>query len=117
MTNYEVLQALRSYAVHRSSTTTNEDPSKVSLENRVRDYLNSTPIKTLTRPNLEALKQTLEQFTPCNGEKLSRLEIMQVINTLPSTEVELFRIISNIEKRLNEGEIQQILGCIQQYRT
>lgn len=112
-----MLQCVRSYAARRSAASTNEDPAKVALEEAVRSYLNNSSIKAVTRPQIEAVKATLEAFrmTKADSEddaKLSKAEVYELLNSLPSTQVELFLLIRSIEDRMSEAEIQGLLDAI-----
>lgn len=84
----------------------------MQLETSVRSYLNSTRIKTVTRPQIEGLVRRLEEFKAGSGGKLTQLEILQILNLLPNSEVELFRIVGKIEERLTEAEIQTLLELV-----
>jgi len=84
----------------------------VQLEHSVRSYLNSTPIKSVTRPEIEGLVRELGEFKGVSGEKLTQLEVVQILNLLPTREVELFRIVGKIEERLTEAEIQALLEIV-----
>ena len=42
---------------------------------------------------------------------------MQIVNSLPCSEVELFRIVGKIEERLKEAEIQALLELVKRERA
>jgi len=98
ITNYEVLQCLRQYSKHRQ-----EDSQQTELEQQVKEYLNSTPVQKLTREQIE------NQVTNLAGLALSKAEKLQLLNLQPTTVVELYLVMSNLEERFSEEEIQTIL--------
>ena len=113
-----MLQCLRGYAAYRAAHPTNEDPEKISLENSVRKYLNSTRVSTLTRDQLDPLFKSLESFRSTKPQqdeeeaKLSREELMEVLNTLPTTQEEIYLIVKNTERRMGEEDVTALLDIV-----
>ncbi|CAG9315805.1 unnamed protein product [Blepharisma stoltei] len=106
ITNYEVLQCLRYNAKYRSEHPTKENLEKVKLEEEIRTYLNTTPAYNQRRESLTLLSENLQKYD------LSKGEILQILNHQPKEAVELYLIIGNIEERVNEQQIQEILSLI-----
>lgn len=102
MTNFEVLQVLRYN--HRYRRGNKEELN--ALEEEVKLYLNQTPAKDQRRDKLETLKNALKPLG------ITKAEFLQIANLMPSTSVELYLIIPNIEERLNETQIAEVLKLV-----
>ena len=72
----------------------------------MKSYLNSTPARDQRRERLEELRNGLKAFG------ISKTEALQIINLMPSTSVELYLVIPNIEERYNEKQISELLAII-----
>ena len=112
LTNYEVLQVLRYNARYRGDQAQEEmsSPEVLAIEGEVKKFLEATPASTYTRQSISSLVEALKTFN------LSKLEINQIVNTLPQYPVELYLIISNIDERFSEQKIQDLLSVIAAYR-
>lgn len=102
MTNFEVLQVLRYN--HRYRKRNQEKLNE--LEEEVKLYLNHTPAKDQRREKLETLKNSLKPLG------ITKAEFLQIANLMPSTSVELYLIIPNIEERLSETQIADVLKFV-----
>ena len=84
----------------------NKQEEENLLENEVRKYLNTTPAKDQRREKLEIIKEKLKKMG------ISVTEFLQIANLMPSTTVELYLIIPNIEERFTDAQISEILSII-----
>ncbi|CAN4115013.1 unnamed protein product [Withania somnifera] len=95
LTNFEVLDFLRSRGAGR-------DPTRVIVpiapsEFKVYDYLEQTAAGNQTR-------QVIDEFLgKCKSIDLAKAEILNIINILPSSLVELYPIIEEYDTRFGEA--------------
>lgn len=105
LANYEVFQVLRCNRKYRKE----KGLKTPVLEREVREYLKTTNCLEQKRHKIEALMKKMKDFG------LSKQEVSQIINLVPQTHVELYLIISNIEDRLQDDQILEILDSIKTY--
>ena len=79
------------------------------LEDEIREYLNTTPSRYQTSLKVRSLCESLVPFN------LSKSELLQIVNLMPQSLVELYLIISNIEDRLDEQKIQELSSLIKKH--
>lgn len=106
ITNYEVLQCLRYSSRYRADHPTKESAEKIKLEEQIREHLNTTPALGQRREKLTSLCSSLKKYD------LSKGEILQILNNMPKETVELYLIIPDIEERVNEQHVSEILNLI-----
>eukprot|EP01132_Coremiostelium_polycephalum_P001246 gene1246-1571_t len=95
ITNYEVLNLLKHKRKIPGEVLLNEFTSRVTR------YLETTPAKRETSQSLDECKKKI--VGPKYG--LVSSEILQLMNTAPSTEVEIYLIVEECEDRLNPLEL------------
>jgi DNA-directed RNA polymerase subunit F len=78
------------------------------LEEEIREYLDMTPAK---KQRGEGIRKSMEKMKALG---INKTEALQIVNLMPTTPVELYLIISNIEERLAEGQVGELLECIKE---
>ncbi|PIA31646.1 hypothetical protein AQUCO_04900149v1 [Aquilegia coerulea] len=104
LTNYEVLDFLRSRGA-------SNDPTRVIVpiaqsEFQVYDYLIESAACNQTR-------ETINEFVKrCGKFHLAKAEIINIVNTRPSSAVEIDPIIEECETRMGNEEVEELVKLI-----
>ncbi|KAL8481663.1 hypothetical protein ACS0TY_027971 [Phlomoides rotata] len=106
LTNFEVLDLLRS----RGAGT---DPTRVIAsvspsEFKVFDYLENSAACNQTREIIQKFVDVCKKFD------LAKAEILNIINTRPSSAVEVYQIIEDCDIRMEEDTIHELVETINQ---
>ncbi|KAM0059189.1 putative RNA polymerase subunit RPB4/RPC9, HRDC-like superfamily, Rpb4/RPC9 superfamily [Helianthus debilis subsp. tardiflorus] len=105
LTNFEVLDFLRSRGAAK-------DPTRVLAsvapsEFKVYDYLERTAASSQT-------KESITEFAAkCKPYKLTKSEIINIVNIRPSSSVEIYPLIENLEARLEES-VEELVELVLQ---
>ncbi|XP_014496287.1 DNA-directed RNA polymerase III subunit RPC9-like isoform X2 [Vigna radiata var. radiata] len=105
LTNFEVLDFLRAKGASK-------DPTRViakvaQSEYKVYDYLVDTPASNQTRESIN------EFLTSIKRHDLAKAEVLNILNTRPTEDVELFPIIESCEKRFPiDEEVAEIVELV-----
>ncbi|WVZ08773.1 hypothetical protein V8G54_022119 [Vigna mungo] len=106
LTNFEVLDFFRAKGASK-------DPTRVIVkvahsEYKVYDYLVDTAASDQTRENID------EFLTSIKRHDLAKAEVLNILNTRPAAEVEIFPIIENCEGRSpdEEKEVTEIVDPV-----
>lgn len=103
ITNFEVMEKLTQHLAEDQS----KQPNNVkSVTTSTLDYLKTTPIANQTREKIANYIKALEQYD------LTHTEAIQLLNFLPSSEVELHLLIEDCAGRLTEENIAALLSEI-----
>lgn len=103
LSNFEVLDLLRSRGADKGPLS-----KLVPSELKVYNYLIPTPAGT---QNTESLKNFLADTEPFN---FTAAEKLQVLNSRPSTEVEVHLIVEDCDERLSSERVEQFLAVVEQ---
>ncbi|CAJ1866504.1 unnamed protein product [Sphenostylis stenocarpa] len=104
LTNFEVLDFLRAKGASK-------DPTRViakvaQSEYKVYDYLVGTAASDQT-------KETINEFlTSIKQHDLAKAEVLNILNTRPVADVEIFPIIENCEGRFSDDEVNEIVELV-----
>jgi DNA-directed RNA polymerase subunit F len=106
LTNAEVISVL----IDRGCGDGHHHPGARSLasEKVVFEHLRSTTA-TLSRSKLQLLSEEVKPFN------LTRIELLQLINLVPRSAVEVHLIVESCEDRLDDEQIQQIINILSKY--
>uniref|UniRef100_A0A061RUZ3 DNA-directed RNA polymerase III subunit RPC9 n=1 Tax=Tetraselmis sp. GSL018 TaxID=582737 RepID=A0A061RUZ3_9CHLO len=104
VSNSEVLQVLE----ERGSNSLGDQASGLPSERKVHEYLRTHSAGNIPRDALMKFLEAVQEF------KLSKTEILQIINLKPSTMVEMYLIIQDCDERLNEEALEKLLDRTQQ---
>ncbi|XP_047153513.1 DNA-directed RNA polymerase III subunit RPC9-like [Vigna umbellata] len=104
LTNFEVLDFLRTKGASK-------DPTRViakvaQSEYKVYDYLVDTAASDQTRESINEFLTSIKQHD------LAKAEVLNILNTRPAAEVELFPIIESCEGRLPDEEVTEIVELV-----
>ncbi|GJU53977.1 DNA-directed RNA polymerase III subunit RPC9-like protein [Tanacetum coccineum] len=104
LTNFEVLDFLKSRGAAK-------DPTKVLApiapsEFKVYDYLVQSVAKSQTRESIAKF------VTECKPYKLTKSEIATIINIRPSSGVEIDPLIENLDSRLGEEGVEELVQLV-----
>ncbi|BAT86051.1 hypothetical protein LR48_Vigan03g259600 [Vigna angularis] len=104
LTNFEVLDFLRTKGASK-------DPTRViakvaQSEYKVYDYLVDTAASDQTRESINEFLTSIKQHD------LAKAEVLNILNTRPASEVELFPIIESCEGRLPDEEVTEIVELV-----
>ncbi|XP_052729612.1 uncharacterized protein LOC108326771 isoform X1 [Vigna angularis] len=105
LTNFEVLDFLRTKGASK-------DPTRViakvaqSEYKQVYDYLVDTAASDQTRESINEFLTSIKQHD------LAKAEVLNILNTRPASEVELFPIIESCEGRLPDEEVTEIVELV-----
>ncbi|QCD98473.1 DNA-directed RNA polymerase III subunit RPC9-like [Vigna unguiculata] len=104
LTNFEVLDFLRAKGASK-------DPTRViakveQSEYKVYDYLVDTAASDQTRESIN------EFLTSIKRHDLAKAEVLNILNTRPAAEVELFPIIESCEGRFPDEEVTEIVELV-----
>ncbi|KAB1218118.1 DNA-directed RNA polymerase III subunit rpc9 [Morella rubra] len=104
LTNFEVLEFLRSKGAESDSTRV---LAKVApSEYKVYDYLAQTPACKQTRENIS------EFLERCKKYDLAKAEMLNIINVRPSSAVEIYPIIEECENRFGDA-IEELVELVE----
>ncbi|KAL9332506.1 hypothetical protein ACSQ67_002116 [Phaseolus vulgaris] len=104
LTNFEVLDFLRAKGASK-------DPTRViakveQSEYKVYDYLVDTAASDQTR-------ESINEFLTCiKRHDLAKAEVLNILNTRPTSEVEIFPIIESCEGRFPDEEVTEIVELV-----
>ncbi|KAK7379247.1 hypothetical protein VNO80_04702 [Phaseolus coccineus] len=104
LTNFEVLDFLRAKGASK-------DPTRViakveQSEYKVYDYLVDTGASDQTR-------ESINEFLTCiKRHDLAKAEVLNILNTRPASEVEIFPIIESCEGRFPDEEVTEIVELV-----
>ncbi|XP_047172910.1 DNA-directed RNA polymerase III subunit RPC9-like [Vigna umbellata] len=104
LTNFEVLDFLQAKGASK-------DPTRVITkvahsEYKVYDYLVDTAASDQTRESID------EFLTSIKRHDLAKTEVLNILNTRPAGEVEIFPIIENCEGRFPDEEVTEIVDLV-----
>lgn len=104
LTNFEVLHFLRAKGASK-------DPTRViakvaQSEYKVYDYLVNTAASAQTRENIKDFLTSVKQHD------LAKAEVLNILNTRPVAEVEIFPMIENCEERFPDEEVSEIVELV-----
>eukprot|EP00457_Paulinella_chromatophora_P014897 gb/GEZN01015395.1/.p1 GENE.gb/GEZN01015395.1/~~gb/GEZN01015395.1/.p1 ORF type:complete len:174 (+),score=39.62 gb/GEZN01015395.1/:243-764(+) len=71
------------------------------LSSEVQDYLKTTPAAHQTGEQIQSFLHKIQPFQ----SKLSRKEVLQLINLRPTSMVEIHKVIEDVEERLGEDTL------------
>jgi RNA polymerase Rpb4 len=115
LTNREVTEFLSSKIAGAAAAEKKRkrgiEPQNQWIQQRVCQYLETTPGITLSGDRQESFQQALIDFD------LTALETMQILNFMPTELVELFLIVEELADRMNEERQQELLRLIASFRT
>ncbi|CAN6462904.1 unnamed protein product [Victoria cruziana] len=104
LTNFEVLEHLRSRGATRDPFGSLSMSSR--SECKVFDYLAQTSAATQSREKISEFLRQSEKY------KLTSAEKVQVINLSPSRPVELDGIVPEVENRMSDDEVNELLNLV-----
>jgi len=124
LTNYEVMRFLQDQRESIQKVNKKEkrkNPNKkvlltVTLETL--SWLETQPGKVQTEENVTAFCEKLAQFCQENQDsegqniRLSKNEVIQLINHRPTSAVEIQFLIENSEERLSEDQVESLLQLV-----
>lgn len=105
VSNSEVLQILK----QRGADGGAANATALASEKILYQYLVSHSCGHKTGTELAAFIKELQPY------KLTRAEVLQVMNLVPSTEVELYLIVEECEERLGADQVQELLQLVDKY--
>jgi len=79
------------------------------LEDEIRQYLNLTPARWQSTEKVKGVIEEIRKFG------FSKSEVLQILNLMPQSVVELYLIIERIEENLDEEKILELLGIIKKF--
>jgi DNA-directed RNA polymerase subunit F len=110
LTNYEVLDLIKERKAQRDywrKDTIHLQP-RIALENKIQAYMKNSITKSLSFEQIQGLLRQLKQLQL----QLTEEEMIQLANLLPTSEVEMYLIVSNAAERLTEDQISVLLETI-----
>ncbi|KAG5684485.1 hypothetical protein PVAND_013717 [Polypedilum vanderplanki] len=107
LTNYEVLMALRTVKDSKSSHSTK---NLATITYETIQYLENTPCKDQTQENIENFIIELKKFG-----RLTKSEILTMINDPPTLPVHIQLIVEDSEERLSETQVDEIIELSKKY--
>ncbi|VDK80658.1 unnamed protein product [Litomosoides sigmodontis] len=112
ITNSELLQLLQSRRKQQNELP-REQRSKIlgTVIYETSKYLQETPAATEKNENIEKFVRAAAPF------KLTAVELLQLINLRPATAVEIQLIVEECEERLDEEQVESLLGGLQAKKT
>jgi DNA-directed RNA polymerase subunit F len=101
ITNFEVMEKLQQY--HHSSDFPKQAQNVRDVTSYTFEYLQTTPIAKVNKNQITQFIRLFEEYD------LTHLEAIQLLNFLPSSEVELHLLIENCSERYTEEQIANLL--------
>ncbi|KAG0305267.1 hypothetical protein BGZ98_004399 [Dissophora globulifera] len=115
LSNYEVLALLNDQKAQRQANEvagTREVAENLrTVEFEVQKYLGASPCATQSPKQIAKLKEAFSKF---NGEsqQLMKVELLQILNLRPRSDVELTLVIEEFEQRFDVSSCPEILAII-----
>ncbi|ERL88562.1 DNA-directed RNA polymerase III subunit RPC9 [Dendroctonus ponderosae] len=105
LTNYEVLKHLQKIKDAKKK----HKGQLATITYETLHYLEETPCKSQTPTNLSECIRELEPFN------LNKNELVMIMNTPPTTPLEIQLMIEESEERLTEEQVQELLTILERY--
>ena len=102
VTNFEVYQATKGSVAARSGEEGSDTSAQAHIEDCTIEHLTEY-IDFLTVGKTKEVLQKLEAY------KLTRRETLQLVNLCPTRAIEIHLVVEEIEERLSDAQIQEIL--------
>uniref|UniRef100_A0A0G4HPH7 DNA-directed RNA polymerase III subunit RPC9 n=1 Tax=Chromera velia CCMP2878 TaxID=1169474 RepID=A0A0G4HPH7_9ALVE len=116
LTNFEVLQILQQSSIEDDPgklVDANESEMRVGISKRMlTGYITTAQPETKIMTDTAVVnlaKELRSRFT------LTEAEILQFLNLLPKTTVEVFSIVEEIESRFSQEQWQEMCDCVQKH--
>ena len=111
LSNYEVLSLLKdiSRGQNGQRKPNNSQQNLATITYSTIKYLEGTPCVKQSSEVIPTFMKTVEKF------HLTKSEILQLLNTRPTTAVEIQLMIEESEERLSEDEIDELIQIISTY--
>jgi len=106
-TNAEVKQVLE----ERGSDSAGDKDAGIPSERKVHAYLKEQCVRAPAQDRLKELHEELKAF------KLTKAEIVQIINLQPTTQVEVHLIVDDCEERLSDEQVDALLDKLESFAT
>jgi DNA-directed RNA polymerase subunit F len=106
LTNSEVLQVLVDRGCATGSMALNA--RSLASEKMVYAYLQQHSAGLRTQEELVVVQEALQQFD------LTRIEVLQIINLVPKSVVEVHLIVESCEARLTEDQVEEVLRLVRE---
>eukprot|EP01033_Poteriospumella_lacustris_P016410 gene16410-11733_t len=113
LTNYEVLDLIKERKAQRDywrKNTIDLQP-RIALENKIQQYMKRSANKDLS---FEQVKTLLAQLKALKL-RLTEEELIQLVNLMPTSEVEMYLIVNNAADRLTEEQSTALLDTIRSF--
>ncbi|CAG0900135.1 unnamed protein product [Darwinula stevensoni] len=104
LSNYEVLQLLKE--VNTLDSKQNRQVNLRTVAYEASKYLEGTPCIHQSKEQIQKLMQALVPYN------LTKIEKLQILNSCPTTPVEIQLIVEDAEERLTEEQVNGILKII-----
>ncbi|KAL5277563.1 CRCP family protein [Megaselia abdita] len=108
LTNFEVLETLK--------TVSKKDTKKkhglrnlATITYETLQYLEETPVKSQTKESITDFLRDVSQY------KLTKNELLMIINDPPSTALHIQLLVEDSEERLTEDQVNEILVLVSKY--
>lgn len=116
LSNYEVYKYIGEVRErNKSDMQYNRSEHLETILLEVQSYLRDRPTGN---PEMTQSNQKIEEFIRAvykEGIELEKAEILQLVNSAPTSEPVLYNLIEDIEQRLDHGQIGQLIGLSQKY--